>query len=159
MYSCKQVRDEFVPLFIGSDFFLLYLEYHEGKSGLETMAWFREAGPTLTTHVRRLQVNFGVSWSDKSCNNFAPSDSKPTTRVTDFTGLHIEVSHDGHLKLSQAYDTKFDERVFSDIKDKVGQSLNVGSTGLMGFDEFKIMYEVLQQYHPGFVYAKDPQDY
>ena len=51
------------------------------------------------------------------------------------------------------YDTKFDERVLPDIQDKFGRSLKVGSTGLMGFDEFKIVYEVLQQYHPGFVDA------
>jgi hypothetical protein len=52
--------------------------------------------------------------------------------------------------------TKIDERALHDIEEKVGQSLSDGSTGLMGLDEFEIMYEVLQQYHPGFVYLRDP---
>jgi hypothetical protein len=69
-------------------------------------------------------------------------------------GLHIEVSHGGHLRISLAYDTKVDERALHDIEEKVGQSLKDGSTGLMGFVEFMIMYEVLQQYHPGVIYNR-----
>ena len=153
MYSCKQVRREFMPLFIASVFFLLHLEYHEGTTGLELVTWLKEAGPVLTSHVRRLQVNLGVNWSDNSRTVFAPSDSKLTTLVYDIAGLRIDVSQEGHLEISQMYDTKFDERVLSDIPDKVGRSLKVGSTGLMGFDESKIVYEGLQQYHPGFVDA------
>lgn len=153
MYYCKQVRREFMPLFIASIFFPLHLGYHEGTTGLELVTWLKEAGPVLTSHVRRLQVNFGVNWSDNSRTVFAPSSSKLTTPVYDIAGLLIDVSQEGHLEISQMYDTKFDERVLPDIQDKVGRSLKVGSTGLMGFVEFKIVYEVLQQYHPGFVYA------
>ncbi|KAH0001320.1 hypothetical protein KCU78_g14923, partial [Aureobasidium melanogenum] len=142
-----------MPLFIASIFFLLHLGYHEGTTGPEFVTWLKEAGPVLTSHVRRLQVNFGVNWSDNSRTIFAPSDSQLTTPVYDIAGLRIDVSQESHLEISQMYDTKFDERVLSDIQDKVGRSLKVGSTGLMGFDEFKIVYEVLQQYHPGFVYA------
>ena len=153
MYSCKQVRREFMPLFIASIFFLLHLRYHEGTTGFELVTWLKEAGPVLTSHVRRLQVNFGVSWLHNSRTVFAPLDSKLTTPVYDIAGLRIDVSQEGHLEISQMYDTKFDERVLPDIQDKFGRSLKVGSTGLMGFDESKIVYEGLQQYHPGFVYA------
>lgn len=145
MYSCKQVRSEFMPLFITSASFLLYLGYWEEQSGLGSVAWFKEAGPALTSHVRRLQVNFGVSSSDESRTISAPSYNKSTTSVTDIAGLHIEVLREGHLEISLAYNTKVDERALQDIKDKVGRSLEDGSTGLMGFDEFKIMHEVLQQ--------------
>jgi hypothetical protein len=159
MHSCKQVRSEFMPLYIVSTFFLLYLGYWEEQSGLEPIAWWKEAGPALTSHVRKLQVNFGVSWSDDSRTTFASSGVKSPTSVTDIAGLHIEISQEGHLELSLAYGTKVDERALRDVKDKVGQSLKDGSTGLIGFDEFKIMYEVLQQYHPGFLYAKNPKGF
>jgi hypothetical protein len=159
MYSCKQVRSESMPLFIVSTLFLLHLGYWEEQPGLETVAWSKEAGPALTSHVRRLQVDFGVSWADESRTSFAPSHIKSTTSVTDITGLYIEVSREGHLEISLAYDTKVDERALRDMKDKVGQSLKDGLNGLMGFDEFKIMYEVLQQYSPGFVYRNNPQDF
>lgn len=153
MYSCKQVRREFMPLFIASIFFLLHLGYHEGTTGLELVTWLKGAGPVLTSHVRRLQVNFGVNWSDNSPTVFAPLDFKLTTPVYGIAVLRIDVSQEGDLEISQMYDTKFDERVLPDIQDKVGRSLKVGSTGLMGFDEFKIVYEVLQQYDPGLNYA------
>lgn len=159
MHSCKQVRNEFMPLYIASTFFLLHLGYDEGQTGLETVAWLKEAGPALTSHVRRLQVNFGVSWSDESRTAFAPSNVKPAASVIDIAGLHIEVSHGGHLVVSLVYDTKIDERALHDIEEKVGQSLNDGSTGLMGYVEFMIMFEVLQQYHPGFVYVKNPEGF
>ncbi|KAG9621585.1 hypothetical protein KCU64_g21218, partial [Aureobasidium melanogenum] len=153
MYSCKQVRREFMPLFIASIFFLLHLGYREGTTGFELVTWLKEAGPVLTSHVRRLQVNFGVNWSDNSRTVFAPLDFKLTTPVYGIAVLRIDVSQEGDLEISQMYDTKFDERVLPDIQDKVGRSFKVGSTGLMGFDEFKIVYEVLQQYRPGFNYA------
>jgi hypothetical protein len=159
MYSWKQVRSESMPLLIISKFFLLHLSYWEEQPGLETVAWSKEAGPALTSHVRRLQVNFGVSWSDESRTSFVPSHIKSTTSVTDITGLYIEVSREDHLEISLAYDTKVDERALRDMKDKVGQSLKDGLNGLMAFDEFKIMYEVLQQYSPGFVYRNNPQDF
>jgi hypothetical protein len=159
MYACKQVRSEFMLLFIASTFFLLHLGYWEEQSGLETVAWFKEAGPALTSHIRRLQVNFGVSWSDKSRTIFAPSYIKSATSVTETAGLHIEVSGESHLEISLPYDTKVDERALHDIEAKVGRSLKDGSTGLMGFDEFKIMHEVLQQYHPGSIYRKNLQDF
>jgi hypothetical protein len=41
------------------------------------------------------------------------------------------------------------------MQEKVELSLRDGSSGLMAFDEFDIMYEVLQHYHPGFIYAKN----
>jgi hypothetical protein len=103
------VRNEFMPLYIVSTSFLLHLGYDEGQTGLETVAWFKEAGPALTSHVRRLQVNFGVSWSDESPTAFAPLTVKPATLVVDIAGLHIEVSHGGHLGILLAYDTKIDE--------------------------------------------------
>ena len=93
------------------------------------------------------------SW-DESRTAFAPSNVNPAASMVDVAGLHIEVSHGGHLGISLAYDTKIDERALQDIEEKVGQSLKDGSTGLMGFVEFMIMFEVLQQYHPGFVYNK-----
>lgn len=157
MYCCKQVRNEFMPLYIASKLFLLYLGYHEGRTGLETFAWFKEAGPALTSHVRRLQVDFGVTWLDESHTILAPSYTKSAASVTDIAGLHIEVSRGGNLDISLAYNTKVEQRALRDIEDKVGQSLKDGPTGLMGFDEFEIMYEVLQQYHPGFVYATRPR--
>jgi hypothetical protein len=159
MHSCKQVRTEFMPLFIASASFLLYLGYWEGQSGLGTVAWFKGAGPALTSHVHRLQVNFGVSWSDETRTFFAPSYTKTATSVTDIAGLHIEVPRQGHLEISLAYDTKVDERALHDIKDKVGRSLGDGSTGSMGFNKFKIIHEVLQRYHPGFVYRKNAQGF
>ena len=55
-----------MPLFIASIFFLLHLRYHEGTTGFELVTWLKEAGPVLTSHVRRLQVNFGVSWLHNS---------------------------------------------------------------------------------------------
>jgi hypothetical protein len=155
MYSCKQVRSEFMPLFIASVFFLLYLDCWEEQTGLEAVAWYKEAGPALTSHVRQLQVNFGVTWSDISRTSFAPSNVKSTTLVTDYAGLYIEVLWEGHLKISRAYNTKFDARVLSEMQEKVELSLRDGSSGLMAFDEFDIMYEVLQHYHPGFIYAKN----
>jgi hypothetical protein len=154
MHSCKQVRNEFMPLYITSSSFLLHLGYDEGQTGFETVAWLKEACPALTSHVRQLQVNFGVSWSDESRTAFVPSNVKLAASVIDIAGLHIEVSHGGHLRISLAYDTKVDERALHDIEEKVGQSLKDGSTGLMGFVEFMIMYEVLQQYHPGVVYNR-----
>jgi hypothetical protein len=156
MHSCKQVRNEFMPLYIASTSFCLHLGYDEGQTGLETVAWFKEAGAALTSHVRRLQVNFGVSWSDESRTAFAPSNIKLAASVIDIADLRTEVSHGGYFGVSLAYDTKIDERALHDIEEKVGQRLKDGSTGLMGLDEFKIMDEVLQQYHPGFVYLRDP---
>jgi hypothetical protein len=156
MHSCMQVRNEIMPLYIASTPFLLHLGYDEGRTGLETVAWLKEAGPALISLVRRLQVNFGVSWSDESRTAFAPLNVKPATLVVDIAGLHIEVSHGGHLGISLAYDTKIDERALHDLEEKIGQSLRDGSTVLMGLDKFEIMYEVLQQYHPGFVYLRDP---
>jgi hypothetical protein len=87
MNSCKQVRSEFMPLFVVSTFFLLHLGYWEEQPGPETVVWFKEAGPVLNSHVRRLQVNFGMSWSDESRTIFAPSHIKSTTSVTDIAGL------------------------------------------------------------------------
>lgn len=81
-----------MPLFIASIFFLLHLRYHEGTTGFELVTWLKEAGPVLTSHVRRLQVNFGVSWLHNSRTVFAPLGSKLTTPVYDIAGLRIEVS-------------------------------------------------------------------
>jgi hypothetical protein len=122
MYSYKQVRSESMPLLIVSIFFLLHLVYWEEQPGLETVAWFKEAGLALTSHVRRLQVNFGVSWSDESRASFTPAHIKSTTSVTDIAGLYIEVSREGHFEILLTYDTKVDERALRDMRDKVGQS-------------------------------------
>jgi hypothetical protein len=59
MHSCKQVRNEFMPLYIASTSFLLHLGYDEGKTGLETLDWLAEADPVLTSRVPRLSLPRG----------------------------------------------------------------------------------------------------
>lgn len=95
-----------MPLFIASWLFLLYLGYHKGRTGLETIAWLKEAGLTLTSHVRRLQINFGVTWLDESHTTLTPSYTKSATLIIDIAVLHIEVSRESNLELSLAYNTK-----------------------------------------------------
>lgn len=66
----------------------------------------------------------------------------------DIVALHVEVSRSGEVKVERAYGGNYGFQIHEELEKRIKESIASGPTGFMGLDEFQIMYEVLQKYHP-----------
>jgi hypothetical protein len=136
MGSCVQVRREFMPVFIMSLEPTMRLQHFGERDALREVAWLKAVGPTLTAHTRQLRVRSHMV--------------NPTLRWTETVVLRILVDQDGYVAVSTDFDQGNNQELLGEMKVRLTESMKCGLTGLMGYEEFRVVYEVCRKYSTRF---------
>ncbi|CAD0056633.1 unnamed protein product [Aureobasidium pullulans] len=133
MHSCAQVRREFMPVFVSSLDPVLNLMHWEYQTGLENAVWMERTAPALIAHTRVVLVLAVMNLVNDQ-----------VSRGIRLVKMHVEVLEGVRVAIS----TIRDKRLTKEIEEKVAESIRHNSTGLMGYEEFKLIGELIGKPHP-----------
>ncbi|THY88117.1 hypothetical protein D6C93_07331 [Aureobasidium pullulans] len=142
MHSCAQVRREFMPVFVSSLDPVLNLMHCEYQTGLENAVWMERTAPALIAHTRVVLVLVVMNLINDQI-----------VRGTRLAHLSVKVLEGGRVAVSKVGG----KRLAKEIQKKVAESVQHGSTGLMGYREFRIIKELIGKYHPFLGSTRSPQ--
>jgi hypothetical protein len=142
IHSCAQVRREFMPVFVSSLDPVLNLMHGGDQTGLEDAVWMERTAPALVAHTRFVLVKFLMDLINDRIGH-----------GTCLAHMHVEVLEGGRVAVSKVGG----KRLAKEIRKKVAESIQHGSTGLMGYREFKIINELIGKYHPFLGSTRSPR--
>ncbi|THY41355.1 hypothetical protein D6C99_07850 [Aureobasidium pullulans] len=142
MHSCAQVRREFMPVFVSSLDPVLNLMHCNHQTGLENAVWMERTAPALIAHTRVVLVVLLMNLINDQIG-----------RGTCIARLSVKVSEGGRVAVSKVGG----RRLAKEIQKKVAESVQHGSTGLMGYREFRIINELIGKYHPFLGSTRSPR--
>jgi hypothetical protein len=142
MHSCAQVRREFMPVFVSSLDPVLNLMHCDHETGLENAVWMERTAPALIAHTRVVLVMLLMNLINDQIG-----------RGTCIARLSVKVLEGGRVAVSKVGG----RRLAKEIQKKVAESVQHGSTGLMGYREFRIINELIGKYHPFLGSTRSPR--
>ncbi|TIA42193.1 hypothetical protein D6C78_01260 [Aureobasidium pullulans] len=142
MHSCAQVRREFMPVFVSSLDPVLNLMHCKYQTGLENAVWMERTAPALIAHTRVVLVMLLVNLINDQIG-----------RGKCLARLSVKVLEGGRVAVSKIGG----KRLAKEIQKKVAESVQHGSTGLMGYREFRIINELIGKYHPFLGSTRSPR--
>ncbi|THX41850.1 hypothetical protein D6D10_02419 [Aureobasidium pullulans] len=142
MHSCAQVRREFMPVFVSSLDPVLNLTHCKYQTGLENAVWMERTAPALIAHTRVVLVMLLVNLINDQIG-----------RGKCLARLSVKVLEGGRVAVSKIGG----KRLANEIQKKVAESVQHGSTGLMGYQEFRIINELIGKYHPFLGSTRSPR--
>ncbi|THZ88835.1 hypothetical protein D6C84_00532 [Aureobasidium pullulans] len=142
MHSCAQLRREFMPVFVSSLDPVLNLMHCDHQTGLENAVWMERTAPALIAHTRVVLVMLLMNLINDQIG-----------RGTCIARLSVKVLEGGRVAVSKVGG----RRLAKEIQKKVAESVQHGSTGLMGYREFRIINELIGKYHPFLGSTRSPR--
>ncbi|THY65021.1 hypothetical protein D6C86_05924 [Aureobasidium pullulans] len=121
---------------------VLNLMHCEYQTGLENAVWMERTAPALIAHTRVVLVLVVMNLINDQI-----------VRGTRLAHLSVKVLEGGRVAVSKVGG----KRLAKEIQKKVAESVQHGSTGLMGYREFRIIKELIGKYHPFLGSTRSPQ--
>ena len=140
MHSCKQVQHEFMPMYINSIEAVLRFDGDSRDFGRTKLLWYKEAGPALKSKFSEVRV-YLPSFKGVRRGLHIPRNCK-------VGNLFVKVHPSGEVTVEENLEAmETPVQVRTEMQKKITKSLTRrGPTALLGFEEFKVIFDVTQKY-------------